>query len=195
MNRTKPEGGWSWLGGKIYGWFTRDPETNRALVDLAGLSPTDRVLDVGCGSGAALARAAGIVTEGTLAAVDPTSSLAAMAARRVPAATVEVAAAEKLPFHDNSFTVAWTIASLHHWPDIDAGLAEIGRVLEAGGRLLVAERLLDSDGGHGLSPAEIEDLTRAIGQAGFDEPLVEHHSLRRRRLALVSARRQGPSTI
>jgi SAM-dependent methyltransferase len=59
-------------------------------------------------------------------AVEPS---AVMIAQRPPDAAPAVqAAAEQLPFADNSFDAAMAIVTLHHWSDVTAGLAEMARV-------------------------------------------------------------------
>jgi SAM-dependent methyltransferase len=42
-----------------------------------------------------------------------------------------------LPFPDGSFDLVVSTLSMHHWADPTAGLAEIGRVLRRGGRVLI----------------------------------------------------------
>jgi ubiquinone/menaquinone biosynthesis C-methylase UbiE len=48
---------------------------------------------------------------------------------------------EQLPFPDQSFDVVLSTLMMHHLPDPvkDQGLAEIARVLKAGGRLVIAD--------------------------------------------------------
>jgi ubiquinone/menaquinone biosynthesis C-methylase UbiE len=46
--------------------------------------------------------------------------------------------AANLPFDDAVFDVAYTINSLHLWPDPVAGLREVRRTLRRGGRIGVA---------------------------------------------------------
>ena len=38
--------------------------------------------------------------------------------------------AERLPFRDRAFDAAMAVLTIHHWLDIDAGLAEMGRIAE-----------------------------------------------------------------
>jgi SAM-dependent methyltransferase len=59
-------------------------------------------------------------------AVEPS---AVMIAQRPPDAAPAVQAnAEALPFQDGEFDAAMAILTLHHWSDVDAGLAELVRV-------------------------------------------------------------------
>ena len=61
-------------------------------------------------------------------------------ARRLTArATFHVAQAAQLPIAAGTADLAVTSASLHHWSDPAAGLAEIARVLGPGGRLVLAD--------------------------------------------------------
>jgi SAM-dependent methyltransferase len=59
-------------------------------------------------------------------AVEPSE---VMIAQRAPGAAPAVqAVAEDLPFADDSFDAAMAIVTIHHWTDVDAGLAEMVRV-------------------------------------------------------------------
>jgi SAM-dependent methyltransferase len=52
-------------------------------------------------------------------------------------ADVRVADAERLPFADNSFDIAYSWGVLHHSPDTARAVSEMRRVLRPGGRALV----------------------------------------------------------
>ena len=59
-------------------------------------------------------------------AVEPS---AVMIAQRAPGAAPAIqAVAEDLPFANDSFDAAMAIITLHHWNDVDSGLAEMRRV-------------------------------------------------------------------
>jgi ubiquinone/menaquinone biosynthesis C-methylase UbiE len=165
------------------------------VVDAAAVGPGDRVVDVGCGPGRFLREAAERGAE--VVGVDPSRRMRRMAERFTPArlrpkVTVLDGTAERLPLEDRSATVAWAVASVHHWDDVDAGLAELHRVLAPGGRVLLAERLARPRGWfnrHALTWEGAERLAARATAAGFADAAAERHDLGRHRLAVVRAHR------
>jgi ubiquinone/menaquinone biosynthesis C-methylase UbiE len=153
---------WSGFKAWAYSLIRGTPKNNNALVEYAGVGPGDRVLDIGCGPGAALE---GAVAAGAdeVSGVDPSPAMVKRAAKRVPKATVQEASAESLPFGDGAFTAVWTISTFHHWADRSGGLAEMLRVLEPGGAFYVVEReLIPLKTGHGLSRKEGQQVAARI---------------------------------
>lgn len=162
---------------------------------LTNLSPGDHLVDVGCGPGAAArwaARAGARVT-----GVDPAAPMLRIArwltGSRHGDVTYVEGVAEALPVPDAGADAAWALATVHHWPDVEAGIAEIHRVLRPGGRFVAIE-LHTHPGATGIAShgwteeqaATFADLCRA---AGFDDLRVEHDRTRRRpRLAVVATR-------
>ncbi|PSL02513.1 methyltransferase family protein [Haloactinopolyspora alba] len=160
------------LTARLYGWVYGRSKVDDMVVELAGLSPRDRVLEVGCGPGTAVARAAERIGASRVAAVDPSATFVRMARNRVPDADVRVAGAESLPFTDRSFDAIWSIASMHHWADRDAGLRELTAKLAPSGRLLVAERLL-SKTGHGITIDQAAEVTALLTELGHTDVRTE----------------------
>lgn len=113
----------------------------RATLDIAArLMPDPRaILDVGCGTGALLRMAADRFPYATRTGIDPAERMIEVAATADPAARFVVAAAERLPFDDDAFDLVVSTNSFHNWPDQPAGIAEIGRVLAAGGALVLVD--------------------------------------------------------
>lgn len=176
------------VGARLYAWFNRHPEANRTVVELAALRPGDRVLEVGCGPGVGLELAARVVGAEHVAAVEPSETFVAMARKRVPGADVRMAGAEDVPFADGSFAVIYTLASMHHWDDRDAGLATLCAKLRSGGRLVLAERLLDRPG-HGITHAQLAEVAGRLadlGQIGFHSK--QRDVGRKTLVALISVR-------
>ena len=114
----------------------------------AGIQLTDRVLDVGCGGGKAISR----ILEETrreVAGVDH-SPEAVKTARSVNRATISSgrlriveSSVESLPFRDGFFDVVTAFETTYFWPELQAGLTEIHRVLNRGGRLVIANEFAD----------------------------------------------------
>lgn len=144
----------------------------------AGIQLTDRVLDVGCGGGKAISR----ILEETrreVAGVDH-SSEAVKTARSVNRAAVSSgrlriveSSVESLPFRDGFFDVVTAFETTYFWPELQAGLTEIHRVLNRGGRLVIANEFADraSAGAWAdrlnMHVPDSETLAGAAYEAGF----------------------------
>ena len=160
---------WSGFRAWIYSLFQGNAARNRFLVDYAGVGPGDRVLDVGCGPGASLLEAVKAKAD-YVAGVDPSPSMVRRAASRVPDAEVREGSAESIPFEDGEFTAVWAISAYHHWADENAGVAEMLRVLRAGGAFYIVEReLKPGTTGHGSSYDDAVATAAEITQE-FDAP-------------------------
>ena len=114
----------------------------------AGIQLTDRVLDVGCGGGKAISR----ILEETrreVAGIDH-SPEAVKTARSVNRAAVSSgrlriveSSVESLPFRDGFFDVVTAFETTYFWPELQAGLTEIHRVVNRGGKLVIANEFAD----------------------------------------------------
>jgi arsenite methyltransferase len=119
-------------------------QRRRTRAQLA-LERGERVLDIGSGPGFLAAEMAEEVgPEGKVCGVDPSDSMLAMARRR--GATVEYASGDALalPYPDESFDAAVSTQVYEYVADMPAALAEVRRVLRAGGRLLILDTDWDS---------------------------------------------------
>ena len=111
----------------------------QALLDVAGVSAGHSVLDVGCGTGV-LARDARqrMGGNGSVTGVDLNDGMIATAGRVAPEIEWCAAPAESLPFEDGQFDRVVSQFALMFFGDRVAGLREMWRVLQPGGRLTVA---------------------------------------------------------
>jgi SAM-dependent methyltransferase len=99
---------------------TRRTEPRIAARLWAALGDARRVLNVGAGTGSYEPPGRAVT------AVEPSALMRAQ--RPAGAAPCVSAAAESLPFEDQSFDAAMAVSTVHHWPDPIAGLREMRRV-------------------------------------------------------------------
>ncbi|HEX2086077.1 MAG TPA: class I SAM-dependent methyltransferase [Solirubrobacteraceae bacterium] len=151
---------------------------NRRAVELLGVEPGQRALDVGFGGGVGLAAllAAGA---GTVAGVEVSSDMVARARRRFgERVDARDGSVESIPFPDASFDRVLTVHTIYFWPDAAAGARELLRVIAPGGRLVVAfmrgeEMRKQKIHEHGFSFYEAADVAALLTGAGFAPVRVE----------------------
>jgi SAM-dependent methyltransferase len=114
------------------------PALAAGLIAAAGIRPGQTALDVGCGPGALTAALAGLLGAGQVAAVDPSEPFARACGSRAPGVRVEVAAAEALPFGDDSFDASLSQLVVNFMSDAPAGVGEMCRVTRPGGTVAAA---------------------------------------------------------
>jgi demethylmenaquinone methyltransferase/2-methoxy-6-polyprenyl-1,4-benzoquinol methylase len=168
----------------------------RRLAAEGAVRPADKVLDACCGTGdlALAAERAG----GTVTGVDFSERMLVRA--RAKSSTVDWVLADvtALPFADGSFDAVTVGFGIRNVPDLEAGLAELARVLRPGGRLACLEitrpngvlrpffrlwfdglvplagKVLPGGRAYTYLPASVRrfpgppDLAAALGRAGFD---------------------------
>jgi len=98
------------------------------MADLASIRAGQRVLDVGCGTGALTGELVERLGPSGVAATDPSEPFVAATRARNPGVDVRRAPAERLPFGDKSFDAALAQLVVHFMRDPVAGLTEMGRV-------------------------------------------------------------------
>ena len=117
------------------------------LAELAGVAPGQRVVDVACGHGGTallLARELGCETVGVDLGARAIAQ-AQHAARAGERASFLVGDAEALPLPDAGFDVALSECSLCTFPDKARAIAEMARVVRAGGMIAIADVTADLD--------------------------------------------------
>lgn len=140
----------SYEGGLTARW--RDP-LQRGSLEALELTPADRLLDVGCGTGWASRTAADSGT--SVIGMDLSHEMIREAARLstgIDHVRFALADAENLPFADGAFTALLCTNAFHHYPQPRRAVAEMTRVLAPGGRLVIGDASAD------LMTARIADV-------------------------------------
>jgi ubiquinone/menaquinone biosynthesis C-methylase UbiE len=165
------------------------------LVNLADLQPSQRVLDIACGTGIVARTAARrLGSDGSVIGLDLSAPMLAIA--RSAAATEGVSiewregSAVQLPFVDEEFDVVFCQQGLQFFPDRSASLREMHRVLVRTGKLVLSvwreiekspgflalaeglARHLSRDAGMSMtsgpfSLSNAEELRKLVADAGF----------------------------
>jgi len=104
------------------------------LIALAGVGADDRVLDLACGTGDILFRAA--ATARSAVGLDVTFRMLQLAKAKQPLAALVTGDMLALPFPSRHFSVVTAGYGLRNVPDLAQAIDEIARVLAPGGRLL-----------------------------------------------------------
>jgi len=119
----------------FYDRLIRQPDLTQ-LASLAGLPCSGRLLDAGGGTGRIALGLAGMV--GRVVVADESIAMLAQA-RRKPTLALVASRAERLPFCSESFARVIMVDAFHHLGDQPASLADLWRIVEPGGRLVVEE--------------------------------------------------------
>jgi ubiquinone/menaquinone biosynthesis C-methylase UbiE len=109
------------------------PELSEAMIEAAGVAAGQRILDLGCGSGALTMPLAEIVGAENVVGADPDPDALQVCAERVPGAELIQAWAEDLPLPDHAFDVGLAQLVLGLLDDGEAAVREMHRVTRAGG--------------------------------------------------------------
>ena len=154
-----------------------------------GLTPGQRVLDVGSGPGhQAFEMSSVVASNGQVDGTDPADSAIEIARRRcsdLSNVSFQVGDATKLPFANSIFDAAMSSQVFEYLEDVPGALAEMFRILKPGGRVLIHDtdwgatlwrssdeermaRIMRIWDGHLADPHLPRTLGQRLGAAGFE---------------------------
>ena len=177
---------------------------NDAVIDLVGPRQGERVLDIGAGMGAGTMRAAS--SDAHVIAVEPTPFMRrVLGARRLCSrrrGNVEIVdgTAERLPADDQTIDAVWAVNTMHHWSDVERGVAEIARVLKPEGRALLVDEVFTDPSHpdyerfgaehgpehHGFTMVEADEMGALFRAAGLTDVDASNHAIAGRRVIRVT---------
>jgi ubiquinone/menaquinone biosynthesis C-methylase UbiE len=150
-------------------------------LELLGLAPGERALDVGCGSGVVTRELAKrVAPSGRVVGCDSSEALLDVARKYARDAGLETliefraADCRELPFSDGSFDAVIAATVLAHVPGVERAVREMVRVTRVGGRVGV----FDFDGDCFLMAHPDRELTRRIVAAQSDQAAVNSQLVR-----------------
>jgi SAM-dependent methyltransferase len=156
------------------------PLIEALLIDLfPTINPPASLLDLGCGTGAFLAQAAGQFTR--TCGIDASAGMIATAQRNAPHAELQLGDFANLPWPTSSFSHVITIEALYYCAEPLTALSEVTRVLKTGGRFdLIIDYYQDSSGtaswpeglGFGITCLSAEQWAALAAEAGLGNLLV-----------------------
>lgn len=177
---------------------------NDAVVALVAPRQGERVIDIGAGMGAGAVRAA--ATGAEVLAVEPTPFMRRllrarrMLGRRRGNLEVVEGAAERIPADDRTIDAIWAVNTMHHWGDIERGVAEIARVIRPDGRLLLVDEVFTDPSHpdhdrfgtdhehHGFTAVDAHAMGELLRAAGLVDVDASNHHIAGRPVVRVAAR-------
>lgn len=174
-----PTGPTGHVVGWIFGRRSSNVRRNRWAVELLDVQPTERVIELGCGPGVAVAALADRATRGLVVGVDHSEVMIAQVRRRnadaVRQGRVRLihAPAERLEVSDGPFDAALAVNTVGMWPEPTARLREIGQHLRPGGRIALVSQPRCPGATAATSAAAGDRLAAQLKDAGFTVLRVE----------------------
>jgi ubiquinone/menaquinone biosynthesis C-methylase UbiE len=154
---------------------------NRWALSALAPRPGERILELGCGHGRTLAHVARGAAPGLVVGVDPSEVMRRVARRhlrteiRAGRVRIEPGDSSSIPAPDGAFDKVYSVHTLYFWPDLDAGLRELHRVLRPGGLLLLAFHTSENAAKAAELPSSVytlrpcQEVIDALGRAGFSQ--------------------------
>jgi ubiquinone/menaquinone biosynthesis C-methylase UbiE len=194
----------SWVGRFVLGplWNRRNSALNDLALERLALSPDDRVLEIGFGPGYLLGGMAKRVVRGGLAGIDVSRAMVSYSHRRHRSLVrqgrldLRCGKAEALPFASTSFTKIVSVNSIFYWADPRAAFAEMARVLEEDGQIVLVftdrasleQKRFARQGLHLVDPAGVNAMLDA---ASFETSEVSKQADRHRSFWCIVGRRKS----
>lgn len=163
-----------------------DEKTFKTISELGNLEKTDKVLDLGGGTGRVAKFFADKVQE--IVVVDDSKGMI-LHCQKHPGLKCLLGSAESIPFNDNYFDKVIIIDAFHHFPNQEKAIKEIRRVLKKNGQAIIEEVNFGKLGNWLLEKAEM--IVGAKSKIFSLQSLTELFSKNQFKTKLFSENRSG----
>ena len=164
-----------------------------ALMDI---QPTDRILDLGCGTGWASRRMARMATAGEVVGLDVADEMLRRAEQSSSAfknIRYVWGSAENIPEADNAFNKVLSVESFYYYADQGKALDELRRVMAPGAKLFILINLY-KDNHYSLRwVTELKVPVQALSEAEY-KALLEKHGFKNVEARRIPDRSPTPET-
>ena len=157
----------------------KNAKMNRFAVETLDVQPDDQVLEIDFGHGRAIQAIAKRATIGFVAGVDLSDVMVEQTAKRnseaIKAGRVELCqgTVADIPYEYARFTKVLAVNNYQFWPNPEHNLAEIQRVMRAGGLLVLCLRMKEPGKAFQLAPGlteeEVEEIAGLVRWVGFHD--------------------------
>jgi ubiquinone/menaquinone biosynthesis C-methylase UbiE len=160
-----------WIAGQVMAM--KNGHRSTWVFSLLDLKPTDRVLEIGFGSGTDIARASQAAA--FVAGVDHSDVMVRMASGRnaqvIKEGKVELklGSAAQLPYPESHFDRVYAINAAQFWKDSVKTLTEVGRVLKPGGWVVLAVQPRSKNATEETTRQAGIGLSKSLASAGFED--------------------------
>lgn len=165
--------------GRLVGWIMRTRPSNRArnrwTVELLGVGPTDRVLELGCGPGLGLEASAARATSGRVVGLDHSATMIAQARRRLAGAVaagrveLRVGSLETIPTLGGGFDKIFSVNVVQFLPDRPAAYRVLRDALAPGGTVATTYQPRHKNPTRADALAMAAQVHAAMAAAGFTD--------------------------
>ena len=118
------------------GYWSYDYRTTSKILQRRNIK---NLVDIGCGNGAFLELFHKLSPSAKLSGLDLSHEMVMRSRARLPEADIVEGDAENMPFEDASFDAVSCHMSVHHHPHPEKSIAEMYRILEKNGTVLINE--------------------------------------------------------
>jgi ubiquinone/menaquinone biosynthesis C-methylase UbiE len=167
------------MAGWVMAHRRSNQQRNRWVVSLLDVQPADRVLEIGCGPGVAIAELADRATRGQVYGIDHSQVMVQQASRRNAAAIrarrvhLAHASADQLPSFDDPLDAILAVNTVGFWPNPLQQLHELRRLLRPAGRIALASQPRCPGATRDSTVRAAQELHDLLTGAGFAQIRVE----------------------